>query len=151
MLKVGDLAPEFNLPDQNDRYHKLSDYKGKKVVLYFYPKDMTPGCTAQACNLTENIDILKKKGFTVLGMSADPVQKHKKFEEKYNLKFPLLSDTSKDIIDSYGVYGMKKFMGRSFLGIKRTTFIIGKDGKIEHIIDKVDTGDHSRQILDLVK
>lgn len=146
-LKVGDKAPNFETEDQDGNSIKLADFKGSKVILYFYPKDNTPGCTAQACNLTDNYDMLLEKGCKVLGVSADSAKSHKKFIEKYNLPFPLLMDEEKKIIQGYGVWGEKKFMGRVYDGIHRTTFVINEEGTIEDIIEKVKTKDHTAQIL----
>lgn len=148
-LKAGDKAPELNVNDQNGNTVKLADYKGKKLVLYFYPKDDTPGCTAEACNLRDNYAALKKKGFEILGVSADNEKKHIKFIEKHNLPFPLLADTEQQVCNAYGVWGKKKFMGREYMGINRTTFVIDEKGKIEHIITEVDTKNHTEQILSL--
>ncbi len=147
-LKIGDKAPEFKGINEKNEEISLKDFKGKKVVLYFYPKDLTPGCTAQACNLSENYTFLKKSGYEVLGVSADDVKKHQKFIEKYKLPFQLLADVDKKIIEQYGVWGPKKFMGREFNGIHRTTFIINGEGFIEEIIQKVDTKNHTKQILE---
>lgn len=149
-LKEGDQAPEFTGIDQNEQQVKLSDFKGKKVILYFYPKDMTPGCTAQACNLGENYDALKEKGFVVIGVSADSVKRHQKFTEKYDLPFILLADESKEIIKAYGVWGMKKLYGREYEGIYRETFIIDENGVIEKVILKVKTKTHTEQILEVL-
>ncbi|MDD3878335.1 MAG: thioredoxin-dependent thiol peroxidase [Bacteroidales bacterium] len=146
-LKIGVKAPEFAGKDQNGNNIRLTDFRGKKVILYFYPKDSTPGCTAQACNLKDNYEMLLKKGYIVLGVSADSINSHKKFIEKYNLPFPLIADTEKEIIKVYGVWGPKKFMGRTFDGINRTTFIISSEGVIEEIIEKVNTKEHTSQIL----
>lgn len=146
-LKIGDQAPEINIKDQDGKTHQLADYKGKKLVLYFYPKDATPGCTAQACNLRDNIPALKKSGYEVLGVSADNEKSHQKFIEKQQLNFPLLADTEKELIQRYGVWGEKKFMGKTFDGIHRTTFIIDEQGKIADIITKVKTKEHTDQIL----
>jgi thioredoxin-dependent peroxiredoxin len=146
-LKVGDKAPEIQSTDQDGKPFSLADVKGKKLVLYFYPKDMTPGCTAQACNLGENYDLLRKKGYEIVGVSADDEAKHQKFIEKHKLPFKLLADTDKKVITDYGVWGKKKFMGKEFDGIHRTTFVIDENGLIESIIDKVKTKEHSSQIL----
>ena len=146
-LKVGDTAPEINSVDQNGDKITLAQYKGKKVVLYFYPKDMTPGCTAQSCNLSENYVKLQKNGFEVLGVSCDSVERHQKFIEKYSLPFNLISDEEKKVVNDYGVWGLKKFMGNEYMGINRTTFIINESGIIDEIITKVNTKDHSKQIL----
>lgn len=146
-LKIGDKAPDFNTTNQDGEAISLRDFKGKKVVLYFYPKDNTPGCTTQACNLTDNYEMLLKKGYEVLGVSADSAKSHKKFIEKFNLPFSLLMDEDKKIINDYGVWGEKKFMGRIYDGIHRMTFIIDEEGIITDIIEKVKTKDHTAQIL----
>jgi peroxiredoxin Q/BCP len=148
-LKEGMKAPEFEGIDQDGRTIKLSDFSGKKVVLYFYPKDNTPGCTAEACNLRDNHQSLLKKGFAVIGISMDSEKSHKGFASKYSLPFPLIADTSKKILNEYGVYREKMLYGKSFLGIVRTTFIIDEKGIIEKIISKVDTKNHSEQIFKL--
>ena len=146
-LKVGDTAPEINSVNQNGETISLSQFKGKKIVLYFYPKDMTPGCTAQSCNLSENYVKLQKNGFEVLGVSCDSVERHQKFIEKYSLPFNLISDEAKKVVNDYGVWGLKKFMGKEYMGINRTTFIINESGIIDEIITKVNTKNHSTQIL----
>jgi thioredoxin-dependent peroxiredoxin len=150
-LKKGDKAPNFEALDQNGKTQALSNFAGKKLVLYFYPKDNTPGCTTQACNLRDNDTLLQKHGISVIGVSPDSGSSHQKFTEKYQLNFPLLIDTEKSIIKAYGVWGPKKFMGKSYDGIHRTTFIIGEDGIILEVIDKVDTKNHTQQILNLLK
>jgi len=147
-LKEGDKAPAFSGRDQNGEKVSLADFKGKKVILYFYPKDDTPGCTAQACNLRDNYADLKRKGFVVLGVSVDSEKSHKKFEEKYDLPFTLIADDDKKIVEAYGVYGEKKFMGRPYMGTNRTTFVIDETGRIEKIIEKPDTKHHASQVLD---
>ncbi len=146
-LKPGDKAPEFHATDQEGNSLSLSDFTGKKLVIYFYPKDNTPGCTAQACNLRDNYDLLLEKGYKILGVSADSEKSHQKFIDKYSLPFPLIADTEKDMLKAYGVWGPKKFMGREFLGIHRTTFVIDENGLIEEIITKVDTKNHTGQII----
>jgi peroxiredoxin Q/BCP len=148
-LKEGMKAPVFEGIDQNGKTIRLSDFKGKKVVLYFYPKDNTPGCTSEACNLQDNLDSFITKGFVVIGVSPDNEKSHKGFAAKYSLKFSLIADTEKKIINDYGVWGEKKMYGRSFMGVIRTTFIIDEKGIIEKIIAKVDTGEHTKQIFDL--
>ncbi len=148
-LKEGMTAPPFEGTDQDGKTVKLSDYKGKKIVLYFYPKDNTSGCTAEACNLRDNYDDFLKKGFAVIGVSADSEKSHKNFAGKHSLPFPLIADTSKKILNDYGVWKQKKMYGKSFLGIARTTFIIDEKGIIEKIILKVDTKSHSEQIFGL--
>ena len=135
-LKIGDRAPEINAIDQNEKSINLESYKGKKVVLYFYPKDMTPGCTAQSCNLSDNYQLLQQKGYEVIGVSCDSVKRHQKFIEKHNLPFNLISDEDKKVVSDYGVWQLKKFMGREYMGIVRTTFIIDEKGLISDIISK---------------
>ena len=146
-LKIGDKAPGFNAVDHEGNPVSLEAFKGQKVILFFYPKDNTPGCTAEACNLRDNYDDLLEKGFQIIGVSADPEDSHRKFAEKYRLPFPLIPDTEKNILKKYDVWGLKKFMGREYQGINRTTFVISEDGKIENIITKVKTKDHADQIL----
>ena len=148
-LKEGMRAPGFEGIDQNSKEVRLSDFMGKKVILYFYPKDNTSGCTAEACNLRNNYDSLLKKGFAVIGVSSDNEKSHKRFASKYNLPFPLIADTSKNILNAYGVWGEKKMFGKSYLGIIRKTFIIDEKGIIENIISQVDTGEHTKQILNM--
>jgi thioredoxin-dependent peroxiredoxin len=148
-LKEGTMAPGFEGIDQNGNTIKLSDFSGKKVVLYFYPKDNTPGCTSEACDLRDNWDSFIKKGFVVIGVSPDNEKSHKVFAGKYSLPFPLIADTSKKILNDYGVWGEKKMYGRSYFGVIRTTFIIGETGTIEKIISKVETSAHTKQIFDL--
>jgi thioredoxin-dependent peroxiredoxin len=148
-LKEGQKAPDFEGRDQNNDIIKLSNFSGKKIVLYFYPKDNTPGCTAEACNLRNNYKDLLEKGFVVIGVSADNEKSHKKFVDKYSLPFPLIADPEKKIITAYGVWGEKKLYGKSFMGILRTTFIIDEKGVIEKIISKVDTVNHTEQIFKL--
>ena len=147
-LKEGKKAPAFSGIDQNGNTVSLKDYLGKKVILYFYPKDDTPSCTAQACNLRDNYSELVKEGFNIIGVSADKVSKHKKFEQKYSLPFPLLADEEHTIINAYGIWGEKKFMGRTFDGIHRTTFLIDEKGIIKKIIEKPNTKNHTEQILE---
>lgn len=146
-LQAGDAAPEFAAKDQNGAEVKLADFKGKKVILYFYPKDNTPGCTAQACNLRDNYEVLLSKGYIVLGVSVDDEKSHQKFIKKFDLPFPLLADTDYAIVESYGVWVGKSMYGRTFMGIARTTFVINENGVIEEIIGKVDTKNHTDQIL----
>ena len=147
-LKIGDRAPEINAIDQNENSINLESYKGKKVVLYFYPKDMTPGCTAQSCNLSDNYQMLQQKGYEVIGVSCDSVKRHQKFIEKHNLPFNLISDEDKKVVSDYGVWQLKKFMGREYMGIVRTTFIIDEKGLISDIISKVNTKEHTAQIIE---
>ena len=147
-LNIGDKAPDFVAKDQNGKEVSLSAYRGKKVILYFYPKDLTPGCTVQSCNLRDNYEQLKKDGFEVIGVSADDEAKHQKFIEKHDLPFTLLADVDKKMLNAYGVWGEKKFMGKTYDGIHRTTFIINEAGVIEKIIKKVKTKVHTEQILE---
>ena len=146
-LQVGDVAPEFTSKDQDGKEIKLSDYKGKKVVLYFYPQDNTPTCTKEACNLRDNYDVLLEKGYVVLGVSPDDAKSHLKFIKKHQLPFPLLVDTEREIVDAYGVWGEKTTFGRTYMGILRTTFVIDEKGIISEIISKVDSANHTDQIL----
>jgi peroxiredoxin Q/BCP len=146
-LKQGDKAPAINAKDQSGNTITLNDYAGKKVVLYFYPKDDTPGCTAEACNLRDNYDSLLNAGFDVIGVSTDNEKSHQKFIGKYSLPFRLISDTDQKVSNDYGVWGLKKFMGKEYMGINRTTFLIDENGNIEKVIEKVDTKNHISQIL----
>ena len=146
-LAIGDPAPDFTSTDQNGQPIKLSDYRGKKVVLYFYPKDDTPGCTAQACSLRDNYDGLLAVGYVVLGVSVDDQKSHQKFIKKYDLPFPLVSDTDKQIVEAYDVWKEKSMYGRNFMGTVRTTFLIDENGLITEIISKIDTKNHAEQIL----
>jgi peroxiredoxin Q/BCP len=146
-LKEGDKAPDFSAADQNGKIVSLKDFKGKKVVLYFYPKDDTPGCTAEACDLRDNHAALNQAGYQVVGVSTDSTKSHLKFVEKYQLPFTLLADESKQICMDYGIWGEKKFMGKTYQGIHRTTFLISEKGIIEKIITKVETKKHTSQIL----
>ena len=147
VLKIGDFAPHFQCKDQNGNLISLSDYKGKKVVIFFYPKANTPGCTAEACNLSDNYLKFKSLGYEIIGVSADSEKLQKKFSDKFNFSYSLLCDENKDIINSFGVWGLKKFMGKEYMGINRVTFIIDEKGKILNIIDKVKTKDHTNQII----
>ncbi|MGB0521776.1 MAG: thioredoxin-dependent thiol peroxidase [Flammeovirgaceae bacterium] len=146
-LQEGMKAPDFEGVDQDNNTVKLSDLKGKKVVIYFYPKDNTPGCTAQACNLRDNYEALQAQGYEVLGISGDSVKSHKKFQEKFELPFSLIADESKDIHNLYGTWGEKKMYGRTYMGTIRTTFVIDEEGNIAEIIKKVKTKDHTNQII----
>ncbi len=146
-LKEGAKAPNFKARNQEGKEVQLTDFKGKKLIVYFYPKDDTPGCTAQACNIRDNYATLQKKGYEVLGVSADEEKKHTTFSSKYNLPFQLLADVDKKIIEAYDVWGEKKFMGKVFNGIIRTTFLIDEKGFIEKIIRDVKTKEHTEQIL----
>ncbi|HQH18609.1 MAG TPA: thioredoxin-dependent thiol peroxidase [Bacteroidales bacterium] len=147
MLQKGDKAPDFKGTDENGKIITLSHFKGKKLVLYFYPKDQTPGCTAEACDLRDHYPLLLKQGYDVIGISADDEKSHQKFIEKNKLPFSLIADTDKKIIMAYGVWGLKKFMGKEYEGILRTTFIIDEEGIIEEVITKVDTKNHTSQII----
>ena len=146
-LAVGQKAPDFESTDHNGNSIKLSDFKGKKVVLYFYPKDNTPGCTAQACNLRDNHETLKSAGFEVLGISTDSVKSHQKFIEKQGLPFTLIADEDKSVHEKYGTWVEKKMYGKAYMGTARTTFIIDEEGVITDIIDKVKTKEHTNQII----
>ena len=146
-LKIGDKAPDFSGIDQNGSTVQLKDFKGKKVVLFFYPKASTPGCTAEACDLQNNIERFVAQNYQVIGVSADSQKRQLNFAIKNNLQYPLIADEDKVVINAYGVWGPKKFMGREFDGIHRTTFIINEDGFIEDIINKVKTKEHAQQIL----
>ena len=147
-LKVGDNAPVFKGIDQNGKEVSLENFNGKKLVLYFYPKDDTPGCTAEACNLRDNYHDFLDKNYNVVGVSADDEKSHQKFASKYELPFSLIADPEKKIIMGYGAWGEKKMYGKSYEGIIRKTFVISEEGKIEKIIEKVKTDDHSRQIFE---
>lgn len=147
MLATGTKAPEFRLPDQNGQMHSLSDYKGKKVILYFYPKDNTSGCTKQACGFAERYPQFQEKGAVVLGISKDSVASHKKFEEKYGLPFTLLSDTEKTVIQAYDVWKEKKNYGKVSMGVVRTTYLIDEEGVIIRAMDKVKAADNPEQML----
>lgn len=147
ILKEGDKAPEFKGLNQDGKEIKLSDFKGSKLILYFYPKDNTSGCTAEACNLNENYDELNKHGYRVVGVSPDSAASHLKFIAKHSLGFDLIADTEKEILNNYGVWAEKSMYGRKYMGVVRTTFIINEDGSIEKIFNKVKTKEHAQQIL----
>jgi peroxiredoxin Q/BCP len=149
--ETGSKAPLFKAEDQNGEMVSLEDFKGKKVALYFYPKDNTPTCTTQACNFRDNYTLLQQRGIVVLGVSVDNIKSHKKFEQKFSLPFTLISDPEHEIATKYGVWGLKKFMGREFMGVHRTTFLINEKGVIEHIVTKVKSKEHTAQILELWK
>lgn len=146
-LNVGDKAFAFDALDQDGVRRTLADYKGKKLIVFFYPAASTPGCTAEACNLTDNYSALQEAGYEIVGVSADTAKKQKNFQVKYNFPFPLLADTEKQVIQGFGVWGEKKFMGRVYDGIHRMTFIIDQNGVVERVISKVKTKDHAAQIL----
>lgn len=148
-IKPGDKAPDFEALNERNETVSLSQLHGKKVVLYFYPKDDTPGCTAEACSLRDSHERFLAEGYVVLGVSPDSVKKHQKFIEKYSLPFSLLADPEAKILQAYGVWGLKKFMGREYMGVHRTTFLIGGDGVVTHVIEKVDTQAHADQIFGL--
>ena len=147
MVKEGTAAPAFKTTDANGESVNLKDFRGKKVVLYFYPKDDTPGCTKEACSFRDAFSKFKKQGITILGVSPDSEKSHQKFTAKYNLPFTLLADTDHSIADAYGVYGEKKFMGRTYMGIHRTTFLIDEKGKIKKVFEKVKPEDHADEVL----
>ena len=149
-LRPGDKAPKFKVNDQDGNSIDSNDYVGKKWIVFFYPKASTPGCTAEVCNLRDNYGELQKQGYELLGVSADSEKRQKNFSEKYKLPFPLLADEDKEAINGFGVWGPKKFMGKKYDGIHRITFVMDKNGTIEHVIDKVKTKDHAAQILDLL-
>jgi len=151
MVEIGEIAPDFEVKDTFGKNAKLSDYKGKNVVLYFYPKDDTPGCTIEACKFRDDHLEYKKRGIEVLGVSLDSKESHQKFTEKFNLPFRLLADVESDISKKYGVYGEKKFFGKKLKGIKRTTFLIDKEGKIKHVFRNVKVKEHSEEILEMFK
>ncbi|MCM8812118.1 MAG: thioredoxin-dependent thiol peroxidase [Candidatus Omnitrophica bacterium] len=150
-LKAGSTAPDFSLQDQNGKTHKLSDYKGQWVLVYFYPKDDTPGCTKEACGLRDQISGFKKLKAQVFGVSADSVESHGKFAEKFNLPFPLLADPQKQMINAYGVWGEKQFMGKTYMGIQRASFLIDPKGKIAKVYPKVKPEEHAQEVLEDLK
>lgn len=147
-LQPGDKVPEFTVKDQDGNTVSPADYLGKKWIVFFYPKASTPGCTAEACNLRDNYQELKGKGYELLGVSADSEKRQSNFKNKYNFPFPLLADVDKKVIEAFGVWGPKKFMGRTYDGIHRKSFIIDEEGKVERVIEKVKTKDHASQILE---
>ena len=146
-LKVGDKVPTFSVSDDQGNIRSLRDYAGKKLIVFFYPKASTPGCTAEACNLRDHYKELQDAGYSLLGVSADSEKKQRNFSEKYNFPFPLLADEEKEVINAFGVWGLKKFMGREYDGIHRMTFIINGEGVVERVIEKVKTKEHAAQIL----
>ena len=146
-LIIGDKAPSFSAKDQDGNLHKLSDYSGKKLVVFFYPKANTPGCTAEACDLRDNFKRFQDNNYAILGVSADSAKSQSNFKNKYDFPFPLLADEDKEVIQAFGVWGPKKFMGKEFDGIHRTTFVIDEEGIIEDVITSVKTKDHANQIL----
>ena len=150
MLNIGEKVPNFEVVDHNGEVHSLKMYEGQKLVVFFYPRASTPGCTIEVKNLRDGYQDLTDKGYSLLGVSQDSIKRQKNFAEKHCLPFPLLADTEKEIVEGFGVYGLKKFMGKEFLGIKRTTFLIDENGVVSHRIDKVKTKDHVNQILELL-
>lgn len=148
MLKVGDQLPEFEALNQDGETVKSHDFLGKKLVVFFYPKANTPGCTAEACDVNDNISMLSKEGYQLLGVSADPVKAQKKFHEKFGFQYPLIADESRDVCEKFGVWQLKKFMGREFMGIVRTTFIFDENGICTRVIEKVKTKEAAKQILE---
>lgn len=146
-LQAGDMAPDFSGVNQDEKTIKLSDYKGKKVILYFYPRDNTPGCTKEACNFNDNLSALTDKGFVVIGVSPDSVAAHQKFIAKYDLNFELIADTEKEILQAYGAFGEKKLYGKISVGVLRSTFVIDEDGKLIAVIKAVKTKEATEQIL----
>jgi peroxiredoxin Q/BCP len=146
-LKEGSKAPAFKLPDQSGKEHSLKDYAGKWLLIYFYPKDDTPGCTTEACTIRDNFSDFKKSKIAVLGVSIDAVKSHEKFAKKYNLPFPLLADTDKKMVEAYGVWGKKKFMGREYMGTRRMSFLIDPAGKIAKIYEQVKPKEHAGEVL----
>jgi thioredoxin-dependent peroxiredoxin len=148
MLKEGTTAPAFKTTDQSGKTVSLKDLRGQKVVLYFYPKDDTPGCTKEACSFRDAFATFKKRGIQVLGVSPDNEKSHQKFVSKYKLPFTLLADTDRSIAEAYGVWGEKKFMGRTYMGVHRTTFLIDEKGKIKKVFEKVKPEDHASEVLD---
>ncbi|MBS1519967.1 MAG: thioredoxin-dependent thiol peroxidase [Bacteroidetes bacterium] len=149
--KEGEKAPDFTAKDQNGNTVSLSDFKGKNVILYFYPQDNTPTCTNEACNFRDNYQSLLSKGFSVIGVSPDTEKSHKKFETKFNLPFPLIADTDRKIVEQYGLWAEKMMFGRKYMGVLRTTFVIDPKGKILKVIDKVESKNASQQVLDLLQ
>ncbi|NQU84311.1 MAG: thioredoxin-dependent thiol peroxidase [Mariniphaga sp.] len=147
-LKVGDKAPFFEGINQDEKIISLNDFNGKKVILYFYPKDNTPGCTAESCNLNDNYKYWLEKGFDVIGVSPDSANSHKKFADKFGFKFNLMADTKKEILKAYGAWGEKKLYGRTYMGVLRSTFIINEESIIEEIFEKVNTKEHTSQLIE---
>ncbi len=148
MIEIGKKAPDFSLPDQDGKVHRLSEYKGKPVVLYFYPKDDTPGCTKEACSFRDEFADYRKSGIEVLGVSTDDPKSHVKFREKYKLPFTLLSDTEKKVVEQYGVWGEKNMYGKKYMGTIRKTFLIDKDGNIKYVFDTVKPENHAEEVLE---
>ena len=151
VVEAGTLAPEFSLPDENKQIHNLQDYGGQTILLYFYPKDDTPGCTTEACNFRDDYSAYQEAGVVILGVSPDSPEKHTKFKAKYELPFTLLADIEHQVCELYGVWGPKKFMGREYEGVHRTTFLIGPDGVIQQVFEKVKPAKHSTEILAILQ
>ena len=151
LIERGQKAPGFALKDQTGKVHKLSDYAGRPVIVYFYPKDDTPGCTKEACAFRDGIDEIKDRGAVVIGVSTDPVESHKKFKKKFDLNFPLLADTDKKIVEAYGTWKEKSMYGKKYMGIERTTYVIDEQGKISHIFPKVKVDDHYDEVLEALE
>ena len=151
MLKEKVKAPEFELQDENGKVHKLSDYAGTPIVLYFYPKDNTPGCTTEACSFRDDYSAFEKASVLILGVSVDSVKSHKKFQEKYSLPFPLLADVDHKVVEQYGVWQEKKMMGKTYMGIVRTTYLIDKHGMIARVFENVKPSEHSQEVLEALK
>jgi len=150
-LAVGNSAPDFSLPDENGQLRRLADFHGQPLVLYFYPKDDTPGCTTEACAFRDDYSAYQQAGIAILGVSPDSVKSHAKFQQKFNLPFPLLADAEHKVCQDYGVWGLKKFMGREYMGVARTTFVIDADGKIVRIFENVKPAGHSAEVLAALK
>lgn len=146
-ISAGIPAPDFSLPDEKGQMHRLSDFRGQTVVLYFYPKDDTPGCTTEACNFRDDYSAYQEAGIVILGVSPDAIRSHAKFKQKYDLPFPLLADVDHKVCEQYGVWGLKKFMGREYEGVLRTTFLIGPDGIIKKVFENVKPAQHSQEVL----
>jgi peroxiredoxin Q/BCP len=150
-ISAGDVAPDFALPDDTGKVRTLSEFHGKTVLIYFYPKDDTPGCTTEACNFRDDYSAYEKAGVVILGISPDTVKSHVKFKSKYELPFPLLADSDHQVCEAYGVWGLKKFMGREYMGVLRTTFLIGSDGNVKDVFENVKPAEHSTQVLESLR
>jgi peroxiredoxin Q/BCP len=150
-IEAGSLAPEFELPDETGKIRRLSDFRGQPVVLYFYPKDDTPGCTVEACNFRDDYSAYERAGVVILGVSPDKVKSHQKFKEKFHLPFPLLADEGHKVTDLYGAWGLKKMMGRTYMGLLRTTYLIGPDGMVARVFEGVKPAVHSQEVLEALK
>jgi peroxiredoxin Q/BCP len=150
-ISAGDVAPDFALPDDTGKVRTLSEFQGKTVLIYFYPKDDTPGCTTEACNFRDDYSAYEKAGVVILGISPDTVKSHVKFKSKYELPFPLLADSDHQVCEAYGVWGLKKFMGREYMGVLRTTFLIGSDGNVKDVFENVKPAEHSTQVLESLR